>query len=33
MYGFSDHLKPIPRTAFSALLQGCSTYSARATAE
>src|SRR5919202_5811206 len=29
MYGFSDHLKPIPLTGFSALLQGCSRYSTR----
>src|SRR5207302_45944 len=29
MYGFSDHLKPIPLTGFSALLQGSSRYSIR----
>src|SRR2546421_6712160 len=33
MYGLSDHLKPMPLTAFSALRQGCSRYSARATCE
>ncbi len=29
MYGFSDHLKPIPLTGLSALLQGSSRYSTR----
>ncbi len=29
MYGFSDHLKGIPRTELSADLQGSSRYSAR----
>ena len=29
MYGLSDHLNGIPRTAFSADLQGSSRYSAR----
>ena len=29
MYGFSDHLKGIPRTAFNADLHGSSRYSAR----
>src|SRR5919202_4535345 len=29
MYGFSDHLKPIPFTGLSALLHGCSRYSTR----
>ncbi len=27
MYGLSDHLKPIPLTGFSAVLQGSSRYS------
>jgi glyoxylase-like metal-dependent hydrolase (beta-lactamase superfamily II) len=29
MYGLRDHLKPMPFTAFRALLQGCSRYSTR----
>src|SRR4051812_33853612 len=29
MYGFRDHLKPMPFTALRALLQGCSRYSTR----
>jgi glyoxylase-like metal-dependent hydrolase (beta-lactamase superfamily II) len=29
MYGFSDHLKPMPFTGLRALLQGCSRYSMR----
>ena len=29
MYGFSDHVKPIPLTLFSATLQGSSRYSTR----
>src|SRR5215212_2799353 len=32
MYGFSDHLKAIPRTALSAVRHGCSRYSVRTAA-
>jgi hypothetical protein len=31
MYGFSDHVNGIPRTAVSAVLQGSSRYSTRTT--